>query len=679
MLAAPLPPAAVLDSHDLAQYRPAKDLEAFNALLPPPVEFVEGSSSGTLAVVEGIQKYTPINGNGTGTPKAGRTEASESRRNSQSEADKSSATTPDTKSLYDHPIETSWPSGAVKGCGLVNSGNTCFLNSALQCLLHTTPLMNVLLRHDKADKCAVKAGFCMSCSMRELMITCYKAKHAVMPYVITSKLQHIAKHLRKGRQEDSHEFLRYAIDALQKSCLAGYPPKLDHKIAETTWVHKIFGGRLRSRVSCLSCGYNSDTFDSILDLSIDIYNVHNLRDALRKFVAVDHLKGADKYKCEKCKKHVTADKQFTIHEAPAALTVHLKRFTPMGRKMAHPIRYDERMSLQPYMSQGQHGPSYTLYGVICHAGGGPNSGHYYAFVKDAHGRWHEMNDESVSTAYQAPLGLKNAYMLFYLRDKGQGLDAVIGSTSAPVRKVPKAGVAAGMKRKKAVESSDEDEGGAQPSASPSTTRFIGPLLPSPLPVPAFDAKESRPDPQSEKLKRKIAETQSTPVPSPVKPSAALQSLAQYDDDDDDSEDLGEKVDAKAELESASTKVTDKPLPPVPSASTTPATPPPPAAARMGPISTQSFYAAASQPKRRDSENDRKRKSPHEDDDEGSLGRYARIPLTTSSASPYHKNSPSERKIHPINPFGRLVNSRNNGGPPMRYGKQNRHFRQRAGI
>jgi ubiquitin carboxyl-terminal hydrolase 36/42 len=32
----------------------------------------------------------------------------------------------------------------------------------------------------------------------------------------------IAKHLRRGRQEDSHEFLRYAIDALQKSCLAEY-------------------------------------------------------------------------------------------------------------------------------------------------------------------------------------------------------------------------------------------------------------------------------------------------------------------------------------------------------------------------------------------------------------------------------------------------------------------------
>ena len=176
----------------------------------------------------------------------------------------------------------------------------------------------------------------MSCSMRQLMVDCYNSNRPMVPYVIATKLhctslalstQHqltprivIAKHLRRGRQEDSHEFLRYAIDAMQKSCLAGSPPlvqldtlletgclplsrKLDHKVAETTWVHKIFGGRLRSRVTCLSCNHNSDTFDSMLDLSVDIAGVNTLRDALRKFVAVDHLKGADKYKCEKYVHH----------------------------------------------------------------------------------------------------------------------------------------------------------------------------------------------------------------------------------------------------------------------------------------------------------------------------------------------------------------------------------------
>jgi len=74
---------------------------------------------------------------------------------------------------------------------------------------------------------------------------------------------------------------------------------MDTKLAETTWVHKLFGGRLRSRVTCHDCGHNSDTFDRILDLSLDIFKCSSLREALRRFVAVDHLKGVDKYKCEK--------------------------------------------------------------------------------------------------------------------------------------------------------------------------------------------------------------------------------------------------------------------------------------------------------------------------------------------------------------------------------------------
>ena len=40
-------------------HRPSKDTEAFSSLLPPSIEFIEGSSSGTLAVAEG--KFEVIN------------------------------------------------------------------------------------------------------------------------------------------------------------------------------------------------------------------------------------------------------------------------------------------------------------------------------------------------------------------------------------------------------------------------------------------------------------------------------------------------------------------------------------------------------------------------------------------------------------------------------------------
>lgn len=57
MLATAIRPAGL--SEETTQYRPAKDLESFKNLLPPPIEFVEGSSKGALLMDE--TKYRPIN------------------------------------------------------------------------------------------------------------------------------------------------------------------------------------------------------------------------------------------------------------------------------------------------------------------------------------------------------------------------------------------------------------------------------------------------------------------------------------------------------------------------------------------------------------------------------------------------------------------------------------------
>lgn len=70
MLATPLlPPPTFSSQHDpddSMRYRPSRDIETFNSLLPPPIEFIEGSSSGALAVPEG--KYEPINSVGSQPP-----------------------------------------------------------------------------------------------------------------------------------------------------------------------------------------------------------------------------------------------------------------------------------------------------------------------------------------------------------------------------------------------------------------------------------------------------------------------------------------------------------------------------------------------------------------------------------------------------------------------------------
>ena len=59
MLASPLLPSPMFSQRTSEDYRPSKDTETFSSLLPPPIEFIEGSSLGTLAVVE--EKYEAIN------------------------------------------------------------------------------------------------------------------------------------------------------------------------------------------------------------------------------------------------------------------------------------------------------------------------------------------------------------------------------------------------------------------------------------------------------------------------------------------------------------------------------------------------------------------------------------------------------------------------------------------
>ncbi|KXN86131.1 Ubiquitin carboxyl-terminal hydrolase 36 [Leucoagaricus sp. SymC.cos] len=525
MLASPLLPAVPFSpkgpataSEDPLSFRPARDVDAFNSLLPPPIEFVEGSSSGALAVPEG--KYQPINVSPKLSTKdsptaAAATPAATPTLSTLSTSTSGAKNTP-APSSHTPTIDLAWPETCDRAVGLHNTGNTCFLNSALQCLLHTPPLLRAVIAHSK-DKCRAGDRFCMVCAFRQVTVQAHKSSSAFAPHPVSNRLQTIAKHMRRGRQEDSHEFLRYAIDAMQKSCLHGVPPKFEAKLAETTWVHKIFGGKLRSRVSCQSCGHNSDTFDRILDLSLDIIKADSLKEALKSFVSPDYLKGADKYKCEKCKKHVNAEKRFTVHEAPPVLTVHLKRFSPLGRKIGHHVTYDETINLQPYMSEDAFGPTYTLYGIICHAGGGPNSGHYYAFVKSRLGRWFEMNDEVVTPIQGPPLNRKTAYILFYLRNKGQGLQAALKSGLNGVHK-EKDGLVSGMKKRREWEVEDDEDVGEK-VGSP-CRKFIGPLLPSPMEGSSSTGSPTKKvkthhdiagkmDPQAEKVKQRIQATKDT--------------------------------------------------------------------------------------------------------------------------------------------------------------------------
>ncbi|XP_031984834.1 ubiquitin carboxyl-terminal hydrolase 36 isoform X2 [Corvus moneduloides] len=305
------------------------------------------------------------------------------------------------------------------GAGLSNLGNTCFLNSALQCLTYTPPLTNYLLSREHGRTCA-HGSFCMMCTMQNHTIQAFaNSGNAIKPLSIIRDLKKISHNLRFGRQEDAHEFLRYTIDAMQKACLNGYT-KLDRQTQATTLVHQIFGGYLRSRVKCLEYKTVSDTYDPYLDVTLEVERAANVVRALELFVKPEQLGGDNAYRCSMCRKKVSASKRFTIHRASNVLTISLKRFgscgSSGGRKITKDVGYPEFLDIRPYMSEPKGDPvTYGLYAVLVHSGYSCNAGHYFCYVKASNGQWYRMNDHEVHPSNIKVVLNQQAYVLFYLR------------------------------------------------------------------------------------------------------------------------------------------------------------------------------------------------------------------------------------------------------------------------
>jgi ubiquitin carboxyl-terminal hydrolase 36/42 len=203
---------------------------------------------------------------------------------------------------------------------------------------------------------------------------------------------------------------------MHERSLAGIAPRPPPAVEFTSFIYRIFGGRIRSQVKCKQCGYESNTYDPFLDLSLEITHASSVEAALQRFTAGEVLDGSNKYKCPHEGRGVRAVKRMTVEAAPPVLVVQLKRFefSLSGRKISKPVSFEETLDLGAAMSRRQPAV-YDLYGVLVHQGHSMHSGHYYCFVKGAGGEWHKCDDQRVhTTSLRSVLG-QHPYMLFYIR------------------------------------------------------------------------------------------------------------------------------------------------------------------------------------------------------------------------------------------------------------------------
>ncbi|XP_061374902.1 ubiquitin carboxyl-terminal hydrolase 18-like [Gastrolobium bilobum] len=336
-----------------------------------------------------------------------------------------------------------WDKPGFPPCGLFNCENSCFANVVLQCLSFTRPLIAYLLEKGHRRECSHN-NWCFLCEFEIHVEKTMLSSQAFSPMNIVSRVHNIGGTLGYGRQEDAHEFMRFAIDTMQSVCLDEFggekavPPNLQ----ETTLIQHIFGGHLQSEVICTECEKNSNQYENMMDLTVEIHgDAASLEECLNQFTVKEWLHGENMYKCDGCKGYVKAWKRLTVKRAPNILTIALKRFQS-GRfgKLNKRVTFPETLDLSPYMSEvGDGSDIYKLYAVVVHIDmlNASFFGHYICYIKDFRGNWYRINDCEVISVELEEVLSRGAYMLLYSRVRARPscLQSIESSGTAEVQTV----------------------------------------------------------------------------------------------------------------------------------------------------------------------------------------------------------------------------------------------------
>ncbi|XP_034683402.1 ubiquitin carboxyl-terminal hydrolase 18-like isoform X2 [Vitis riparia] len=254
---------------------------------------------------------------------------------------------------YDEFVEFfNWDKPGFPPCGLINCGNSCFANVVLQCLAYTRPLVAYLLEKGHQKQCR-RNDRCFLCEFQVHVERASHSPHPFSPINILSRLPSIGGNLGYGKQEDAHEFMRFAIDTMQSVCLDefGGEKAVHPSSQETTLIQHIFGGHLQSQVICTKCSKISNQYENMMDLTVEIHgDAASLEECLDQFTVTEWLHGENMYKCDGCNDYVKASKRLTVRHAPNILTIALKRFQVT------------RVELDDVLSQGAY---MLLYSRVC--------------------------------------------------------------------------------------------------------------------------------------------------------------------------------------------------------------------------------------------------------------------------------------------------------------------------
>lgn len=290
--------------------------------------------------------------------------------------------------------------------GLVNLGNSCYMNCVIQCLAATPQLTSFFFptitesfsdhsykRHINVNNKLGTKGM-LTTSFVELILSMLNNNgRSFSP----SKFKKIMGSLSPARQfasfdqQDCIEFLNFLLDALhedlnqvtiadpqERKMITELTPEqeknreiLPVRLASTIeWERYLklnfsiivdyFQGQYLSQLKCLECGFTSTTYNAFSILSLPIPEKLNklmkvsLDECLQEFVTTELLDDNNKWYCPNCKKFTKLTKKIAITRLPQVLIINFKRFkmTASGgfHKLETFVTYpvNEELDMTPY-------------------------------------------------------------------------------------------------------------------------------------------------------------------------------------------------------------------------------------------------------------------------------------------------------------------------------------------
>ncbi len=328
--------------------------------------------------------------------------------------------------------------------GLVNLGNTCFLNSTMQVISHTYELNDFLDNDTYKSKLNKKIDSVLLTEWDELRKLLWSDNNIISPNRFVKAVQSIASHKKISiftgySQNDLPEFLIFVIDCFHNALsrqvnmsIEGSPKDEKDQMAikcfekikqmyekDYSEMLRLFYGiqvsNVKNRDTDVLISMNPEPF-FIINLPIpQNMSSPSLLDCFDLYTEYEVLDDNNKIRIEETNEEVAVKKNILFWSFPEILVIDIKRFNANNRKNQIIVSFPlSNLDLSKYVvGYSKNSYVYDLYGV-CNHSGSTLGGHYTSFVKNANNKWYHFNDGSVSEiSDEQSIVTPKAYCFFY--------------------------------------------------------------------------------------------------------------------------------------------------------------------------------------------------------------------------------------------------------------------------